>query len=314
MLLHLDKIAFNQIVTEVADNLGFREDQIEKDYFVSVFLKELLSKTDLPIVFKGGTSLSKAYDVIDRFSEDLDLAVEFSGKRLGDGKRKKLKYQLLDTAENLSMKVINIDEIESDKDFNFYQIAFNNHFLQNETVLPYLLIETILSYQPYPCEEKIIYNYITKYLLAQGNEDIVKKYELQPFPASVQTLERTFIDKLFALCDYHIEKKYDRYSRHLYDIHKIWISGLLRKDIISELILPVVKDRQLFGVKNHSCMPNAKPNEILKQIIKIRAYEKDYNEVTSDFILTPVAYETCISSLSEIIEKKYIPDLISNFK
>lgn len=89
--------------------------------------------------------MSKEYDVIDRFSEDLDLAVKFGGKRLGDGKRKKLKYQLLDTSENLSMKVINGGEIESDKDFNFFQIAFNNHFVQNETVLPYLLIETILG-------------------------------------------------------------------------------------------------------------------------------------------------------------------------
>ncbi len=313
MLLHLDKDAFTQIMTEVANELGFREDQIEKDYFVSVFLKELLQKTDLPIIFKGGTSLSKAYEVIDRFSEDLDLAVQFNGKRLGDGKRKKLKYQLIDTAEALSMQVTNIDHIESDKDYNFYRIAYSHHFSQNPVILPYLLIETILSYQPYPCEEKLVSNYITKYLLKYKKTDIINKYELHPFLANVQTIERTLIDKLFALCDYHIDKKYERYSRHLYDVHMIWNSKLLRKEIISDLVLPVIRDRQIHGVKNHSCMPNAKPNDILQEIIETKAYEKDYNEVTSDFISTPVAYETCIASLAEIIKENYLPKMIQAF-
>lgn len=314
MLLHLDKDAFAQIKTEVANELGFREDQIEKDYFVSVFLKELLKKTDLPIVFKGGTSLSKACKVIDRFSEDLDLAVEFDGKRLGNGKRKKLKCQLIDAVRTLSMHVVNIANIESDKEYNVYQIMYNYDFSQNSGMLPYILIETILAYKPYPLEKKDVYNYITNYLLKHDKINIIDKYELQPFQANVQSIERTFIDKLFALCDYHIAKKYERYSRHLYDIHMIWKSDLLRKEIVSGLVLSIIRDRQLHGVKNYSCMPNAKPKDILLEIIQKRVYEKDYNEVTSDFIATPILYETCIHSLIEIIKEDYLPDIIQVFK
>ena len=42
-----------------------------------------------------------------------------------------------------------------------------------------------------------------------------------PFEITTQTIERTLVDKIFALCDYYIQGKTDRHSRHLYDIHKI---------------------------------------------------------------------------------------------
>ena len=48
---------------------------VEKDTIQSMFLNEL-SKVNLPIVFKGGTSLSKAYNLINRFSEDIDLSMQ----------------------------------------------------------------------------------------------------------------------------------------------------------------------------------------------------------------------------------------------
>ena len=47
---------------------------VEKDTIQSMFLFEL-AKSELPFVFKGGTSLSKAYNLIDRFSEDIDLSM-----------------------------------------------------------------------------------------------------------------------------------------------------------------------------------------------------------------------------------------------
>ena len=48
---------------------------VEKDTIQSMFLNEL-SKVNLPFVFKGGTSLSKAYNLINRFSEDIDLSMQ----------------------------------------------------------------------------------------------------------------------------------------------------------------------------------------------------------------------------------------------
>ena len=59
---------------------------VEKDLIQSLFLHEL-SKYDLPFVFKGGTSLSKAYGLIDRFSEDIDLSMN---KKPTDSEKKKI--------------------------------------------------------------------------------------------------------------------------------------------------------------------------------------------------------------------------------
>lgn len=100
-----------------------------------------------------------------------------------------------------------------------------------------------------------ISNYITKYLKKNNRADLIEKYELTPFIMPIQTMERTLIDKLFAICDYHLEKEYNRYSRHIYDIHMIWNSGKLEKDIMRKIVPDVIKDRQLFGKKNISCQP-----------------------------------------------------------
>ena len=65
---------WKEIIETVARELGRTEQMVEKDTIQSMFLLEL-SKSELPFVFKGGTSLSKAYNLIDRFSEDIDLSM-----------------------------------------------------------------------------------------------------------------------------------------------------------------------------------------------------------------------------------------------
>lgn len=66
MQLHNHKEEFETIVKAVAEEYGLRNFQVEKDYYVSLFLKELNKlESNIQVVFKGGTSLSKCYDVID---------------------------------------------------------------------------------------------------------------------------------------------------------------------------------------------------------------------------------------------------------
>ena len=66
---------------------------IEKDTVQSMFLYELL-KAEIPFVFKGGTSLSKAYEVIDRFSEDIDLSMN---RKPTESEKKSSKIAILKT-------------------------------------------------------------------------------------------------------------------------------------------------------------------------------------------------------------------------
>ena len=69
MYLHKDdKELLRDIIVTVSERTGIDESIVEKDYYVTMILKELVQRNP-NVVFKGGTSLSKAYHVIDRFSE-----------------------------------------------------------------------------------------------------------------------------------------------------------------------------------------------------------------------------------------------------
>ncbi len=62
----------------MANKLGIFPELVEKDFWVCWTLKQLFSLKDIGahITFKGGTSLSKCYNAIERFSEDVDIAIE----------------------------------------------------------------------------------------------------------------------------------------------------------------------------------------------------------------------------------------------
>lgn len=79
MLLHKNVVLFNELINATESKIGLLVFQIEKDHYVSLFLKELNKYNQtIPIVFKGGTSLSKCYNIINRFSEDIDISLQFT--------------------------------------------------------------------------------------------------------------------------------------------------------------------------------------------------------------------------------------------
>lgn len=73
MNLHHDKAAFEELIIGAANELTIPANVIEKDYYVTFTLKSLSTKLK-DMVFKGGTSLTKCYQILDRFSEDIDLS------------------------------------------------------------------------------------------------------------------------------------------------------------------------------------------------------------------------------------------------
>ena len=88
-MLHKDRENFEQIILKVSEDTGIDASIVEKDYYVTLFLKRIVEV--IPnIIFKGGTSLSKCYKLIKRFSEDIDLNIEVE-TRPTEGQRKKVK-------------------------------------------------------------------------------------------------------------------------------------------------------------------------------------------------------------------------------
>ena len=98
-MLHNDASAFEQIILRVAEDTGVEPSIIEKDYYVTLFLQRIVMLQP-NIIFKGGTSLSKCYKLINRFSEDIDLNIE-TETHPSAGQRKNLKKNIVSILERL---------------------------------------------------------------------------------------------------------------------------------------------------------------------------------------------------------------------
>src|SRR5271170_7805584 len=104
MNLHKSPDEFKDLIEATAQHLNLRPVFVEKDYWVTYVLENLATSEHRDkVIFKGGTSLSKAYGFIERFSEDIDLAI-LSPDQYSDGKMKTLLKQVsADITKGLSI-------------------------------------------------------------------------------------------------------------------------------------------------------------------------------------------------------------------
>lgn len=314
MILHENKEVFQELVEATAYEFNLQSFQVEKDYYVSLILKSL-QEVAPNIVFKGGTSLSKCYSVINRFSEDIDLTVNFEGDKLTSGPLKRMQESLIRSIieiidkHNFTLLNEEYDEpIRSKSYFNRYRVGYSRIYEEEDNLqmLDHILIETTFAFKPFPCEIKSVSNYITKFLEKEDLTNLIEQFDLSPFSMSVQAIDRTFIDKLFAICDYHEEKDYDRKSRHIYDIHMIYTSGLLNTSNLSTLVSQIIETRRV-GKKTYSCQTGYRLIDTLQDIIDRSVYKLDYEVNTREFLAEYVDYESSIRSLQEILSKEWLP-------
>lgn len=293
MYLHENKETFLNVLETVSKVSGIQADLVEKDYYVSLILKEIAASSD-KAVFKGGTSLSKALKVINRFSEDIDIS--FS-EHIGASRRKKLKYNIIaPIADKLGFVITNFDKTQSDRDINNYIFEYKPLCKSNAHIVPAVKVETSLVTAVFPFEVMPIGNYIADY----AKDISLCDYGLEPFTMNVQSLERTLIDKIFAICDYYLTQKSRRLSRHIYDIHKIF--PLVKFDEHFKELLEKVREIR----RSLDICPSAKPginiNQLLKEICEKNFFKQDYEGVTRFFIFDNTRYKDTIASLQKIID------------
>ena len=153
---------------------------------------------------------------------------------------------------------------------------------------------------------KEISSFVSDFLLKTGESDLILKYQLEPFKLSVQSIERTFIDKIFAICDYYIEDKIKEKSRHLYDVHQILPHIEVNSDLISLII--EVRDERLTYEKCYSAKSKYDINNLLKKIISLKTYEYDYENITKKLLYDDTTYNDTIDTLQYIIKSKIFID------
>ena len=253
------QIAYEQ----VAQKVNLPDYAVEKDWWVVQTLAILFETEVGPhMVFKGGTSLSKAWGLIDRFSENIDLAVDrnfygFEGD-LGKKQRTNLRktantyiteslYPELESrfkAKGLDVK-LGLEEITtSDQDPIIIYVNYPNVIESPGYLKPRIQIEL-------GCR-----SLIEPFTVRKISSMLDENYPVAPFaepPIDVPTVdpERTLLEKIFLLHEEFQRSdekiRVDRMSRHLYDIYKLAASPFGEKALINrELYSEIVVHRHLF--------------------------------------------------------------------
>lgn len=295
MYLHDNKDVFAEIIQQARTEYGYEREITEKDYYVSMFLKEIC-KTDIDFVFKGGTSLSKCYQVINRFSEDIDLTVLHRPSRK---QKKDIKQAIKDCADKIGLLLVNEEMTRSGRDFNRYELEYDSIFSDNK-IRPVIYIEVSVAIEPFPIDVQSVNSYIEKTLNSHGLREVIEEYELQSFLINVQDIKRTAVDKVFALCDYFMQGKSERYSRHIYDLYQI--DSRIGITNISKELVQSVRQERLHNPNCLSAQAQENPTNILKEIVKRKYFAADYSNITENLLYDDIVYDQAITVIQKIID------------
>lgn len=257
MKLHEDKTLFTQLINLSANKLNIKPEFIEKDYWLTRALQRMSKNLNAEkVVFKGGTSLSKAYRLTNRFSEDIDIAVidadSFSGNQL----KMLIKRLAKDMASELEEKVV---QGITSKGSRFYKAIYQ----YNNLVAPslsavktgQLLIEINTYANPYPYTKQEISSFIADYFTTINRRDMIEQYELQPFSINVLDKRRTLVEKLMSLIRFSFEENtlnsIASKIRHFYDLYYLTNDMECAKyiksaDFLKDLSELLVHDQQEF--------------------------------------------------------------------
>jgi len=224
MTLHTDKELFKELIDTTAKELNLPSLYVEKDYWVTYVLKNLANSEYSEIaIFKGGTSLSKAYKIIDRFSEDIDLAVITNG--VGSNQIKKLikKIELVILDKNFH-ELPEHEQTSKGSEFrktvhDYLKLEGGDFGHANESII----LELNSFAHPHPFELKEISTYIFDFLSSVA-PSMIEQYSLEPFNVNVLNYKRTFCEKISAIARASHESDDEQTQlkekiRHFYDIY-----------------------------------------------------------------------------------------------
>lgn len=293
------------IFQEISERTKLPAYAVEKDWWVVQTLR-VIFQMDIGkhLLFKGGTSLSKAWGLIDRFSEDIDLALNREFLGFDSGLISKTQVRKLRTASFAYItQTFNAELQAAFKAFGIDELTFKYENLGDGDQDPV----SLLLFYPNVIEEYP--EYIQPRIKVEiGSRSLKEPYTNRSFRSMVGDTfsdkpytdakitipcinpERTYLEKLFLLHEEFQKPKekirVNRLSRHLYDIYQISQSKYKEKAQNAELIKIIVEHRARFnnmkGVNYESHYPpnlsSVPPSKYLK------AWENDYKRMQSEMI------------------------------
>lgn len=310
------------ILNQASNISGLPAIAIEKDWWVTLALKASFELKYSPnIVFKGGTSLSKGWNLIERFSEDIDLAIDrkffgFQGD-ISKSQIKNLRKVSCEFISNTFLKDLTkkfaewkvIDEYklnaqpitDSDKDPQVIEIHYNSVFDKSDYLPQRVLIEVSSRSLMEPSESREINSILSAAFPNQA-------FTNEPFSISTVLPQRTFLEKIFLLHEEFSQDtakiRIDRLSRHLYDLEKLMDTEYGKAAIKdTELYKGIVTHREKFNPLRSLDYSNHIPSKI--KIIPpdtiIKEWEKDYQAMTQNMIYgDPLNFNKLIKRIREL--------------
>ncbi len=309
------------IFNQTSERTGLPSSAIEKDWWVTLSLNIIFS---LPyanqIVFKGGTSLSKAWNLIERFSEDIDLAIDrnhlgFEGElsKTQVAKLRKASYSFIGTnfykdiqTELIKLGVQNYELVvqetkNTDTDPLIIELRYQSLTEESEYLRPRVLIEVGARSLMEPVDNKAI-------MSIASSEFKELSFAEKEITIPVVSPKRTFLEKIFLLHE-EFQKdirliRVERMSRHLYDLERLMdtVHGLeALKD--GELYNTIVEHRKNFNVlrgidyANHSpkSIKITPPEETMKD------WQKDYKTMQESMIYgDTISFDKLMQRISEL--------------
>ncbi len=283
MKLHLDKKLFRQAVQFTADQMQIPAIYVEKDYWVtyalySIFQHEIGKET----IFKGGTSLSKCYNLIERFSEDIDLVVLKKETDTSNQLTKKIK-----TIGNVVNEILPEIEIAGlthkigmvRKTAHSYNKEFQGNYGQ---VRDTIVIEAtwLGYYEPYTTQK--ISSLIGEMMQKNNQKEMAKEYNLLAFDVFVLEPTRTICEKIMSLVRFSYSENPIRdlgsKIRHIYDLNQLLLNedflAFFNSDSFDKMLLKVAQDdvtsfkNNNEWLKNHpkDCLLFENPEKVWKDL------------------------------------------------
>jgi len=220
MKLHTDTDAFAALLRLVSAQANIRVDVLEKDYYVTLLLKELSEKQDtLPAYFKGGTALYKALGSIRRFSEDIDLTVCIDG--CSNSQAKLRLEKAANGYKSLSRTVTK--ELENNHKGSITSVYDYTSILGSLTLDPLQRFSHVkVEATSFTISEPFAPLTIAPLVYNKANDGqksiLYSQYGVEPFSINTIRLERIFIDKIFASEFYYQRSEYFDVAKHIYDL------------------------------------------------------------------------------------------------
>jgi len=320
------------VFTETAEHKGLSEAIVEKDFWVCWVLKQLFTIDAFSgrLLFKGGTSLSKIFKAINRFSEDIDLAVDYT--TLGFTGTRDPRQQQISKTKRAGILSEMMGECQKYISGEFLTVfkercseilggsgAWSLHVSsQDPNVVQFRYPAASTKSLPHVAPQ-VVLELGTHAEFVPRDQFTIRSFVAEEFPALMTDeqaaviailAKRTFWEKATILhAEFHrpLEKSLpDRYSRHYYDIAML-AQGPIRSDALADmkLLADVVRHKETFYPSAWARYDLAKPGSIrfMPREDRMAALERDYRTMAAMIFGEPLAFNAILQTLKLVEEE-----------